>query len=230
MGKQRKKLNNKKIIQKDTEKQKYLKYYLIEKGYTLKDLKCEVILMICDMLIDNYIKSEYDCNNELLLDNIALSDRDLVLNTSKELQKDIQYNILTIDKLQSIINAKNENKQALIRSILVNSSYYFYNYCAENLKSSVLMKTTNENKIKWIPDLICFSLIQEMIERNYHFNKFTFINKCDLEKIFSIYNKTNILIKKRDNISFLSKEKTIIDNMMDVAEEIVDKLIKSIYK
>ena len=76
MGKQRKKLNNKKIIQKDTEKQKYLKYYLIEKGYTLKDLKCEVILMICDMLIDNYIKSEYDCNNELLLDNIALSKRE----------------------------------------------------------------------------------------------------------------------------------------------------------
>ena len=54
--------------------------------------------------------------------------------------------------------------------------------------------------------------------------------QCDLEKIFSIYNKTNILIKKRDNISFLSKEKTIIDNMMDVAEEIVDKLIKSKYK
>ena len=230
MEKQRKKSNNNRIKQKDTEKQKYLKFYLIEKRYTLKDLKCEVILMICDMLIDNYIKSEDDSNNELLLDNLTLSDRGLILNTLKELQKDIKYNILTIDKLQSIINKKNENKHALIQSIIVNSSYYFYNYCADNLKSSILNRTASENKIKWIPDLICFSLIQEMIERNYNFNKFTFINKCDLEKIFSIYNKTNILIKKRDNISFLSKEKTIIDNMMDVSTEIVEKLIKSKYK
>ena len=35
-------------------KQKYLTQYLIQRSFTLKDLKCEVILMVCDMLIDNY--------------------------------------------------------------------------------------------------------------------------------------------------------------------------------
>ena len=88
----------------------------------------------------------------------------------------------------------------------------------------------NEDKIKWIPDLICISIIQEMIEKNYYFNKFTFIDNYNFDEIFSIYNRTNILIKKRDNISFLSKEKTIIDNMMDVSSEVVDRLINSKYK
>ena len=46
---------------------------------------------------------------------------------------------------------------------------------------------------------------------------------------YSVEEITN-LIKKRDNISFLSKEKTIIDNMMDVSSEVVDRLINSKYK
>ena len=119
LDKRRKKTINKRVNlskQKDTEKQKYLKMYLIKKGHTLKDLKCEVILMICDMLIDNFIKSEEKGDNELLLENIAFSDRGLVLSTLKDLQKDIQENILTIDKVQNIINNQIKNPNNLTQS------------------------------------------------------------------------------------------------------------------
>ena len=164
-----------------------------------------------------------------MLENIAFSDRGLVLSTLKELQKDIQENILTIDKVQNIINNQIKNPNNLTQSKLLICLYYFYNLCADALKYSIL-KRNNEDKIKWIPDLICISIIQEMIEKNYYFNKFTFIDNYNFDEIFSIYNRTNILIKKRDNISFLSKEKTIIDNMMDVSSEVVDRLINSKYK
>ena len=230
MGKQRKKLNNKKIIQKDTEKQKYLKYYLIEKGYTLKDLKCEVILMICDMLIDNYIKSEYDCNNELLLDNIALSDRDLVLNTSKELQKDIQYNILTIDKIQAIINSQNNDINRLYQARLVDCVQYFYNLCVNHLQHLVISNSADEDRIKWIPDLLCIYLIQDMKEKDYPFNKFTFLDKYDLDNLFVIYQKTNIILKKKNKISMISQGKTIIDIMANISYDVVEKLVNSKYK
>ena len=229
LDKRRKKTINKRVNlskQKDTEKQKYLKMYLIKKGHTLIDLKCEVILMICDMLIDNFIKSEEKGDNELLLENIAFSDRGLVLSTLKDLQKDIQENILTIDKVQNIINNQIKNPNNLTQSKLLICLYYFYNLCADALKYSIL-KRNNEDKIKWIPDLICISIIQEMIEKNYYFNKFTFIDNYNFDEIFSIYNRTNILIKKRDNISFLSKEKTIIGTKMAVSSEVVDRLINS---
>ncbi|MBK6547936.1 MAG: hypothetical protein IPG15_05775 [Arcobacter sp.] len=148
------------------------------------------------MLIDNFIKSEEKGDNELLLENIAFSDRGLVLSTLKDLQKDIQENILTIDKVQNIINNQIKNPNNLTQSKLLICLYYFYNLCADALKYSIL-KRNNEDKIKWIPDLICISIIQEMIEKNYYFNKFTFIDNYNFDEIFSIYNRTNILIKKR---------------------------------
>lgn len=224
----RKKKTTNRTVQ--SQKQKYLKVYLLQRVYTLKDLKCEVILMLCDMLIDNFKKSEEEGDNELLLDNITLSDRGLISDTLNQLQEDIHNNILTIDKVQNIIDKQHDNQDSLIQSRLVSGLYYFYNMSADTLKSSIIRRSETEENIKWMPCLLTFSLIQYMIENNYIFNKFTFVNKYDLDKIFSIYNKTNILIKKRDNISFLSKEKTIIDNMMDTSNEVVDKLIKSKYK
>lgn len=224
----RKKKTTNRTVQ--SQKQKYLKVYLLQRVYTLKDLKCEVILVLCDMLIDNFKKSEEEGDNELLLDNITLSDRGLISDTLNQLQEDIHNNILTIDKVQNIIDKQHDNQDSLIQSRLVSGLYYFYNMGADTLKSSIIRRSETEENIKWMPCLLTFSLIQYMIENNYIFNKFTFVNKYDLDKIFSIYNKTNILIKKRDNISFLSKEKTIIDNMMDTSNEVVDKLIKSKYK
>tara|TARA_B100001063_G_scaffold6947_1_gene5222 strand:+ start:2892 stop:3572 length:681 start_codon:yes stop_codon:yes gene_type:complete len=212
------------------QKQKYLKTYLIQKNYTLKDLKCEVILIICDMLIDNYINAEDKGKNEKLVEELTVTEKKLVYTNMKNLQEDIQKNILTIDKIQYIINNQQKDNQGLMKAKLLDSTYYFYNLCATKLKSSIISRTKDEDNLKWIPDLIVISLIQDMVENGYSFNKFEFIQNYDLNRLFNVYMKTNTLLKQKDNISLFLKEKTIISIMENVSYEIVEELINSKYK
>tara|TARA_B100001063_G_scaffold240444_1_gene265482 strand:- start:2548 stop:3228 length:681 start_codon:yes stop_codon:yes gene_type:complete len=212
------------------QKQKYLKTYLLQKRYTLKDLKCEVILMICDMLIDNYIKAEDDGKNEKLIEELTATEKILIYTNMKNLQEDIQKNILTIDKIQYIIDNQSKDKNSLIEAKLIDSCHYFYNLCATKLKSAIISRTNNENELKWIPDLIAILLIQDMKEKGYSFNKFKFIEEYDFDRLFSVYMKTNILLKQKNKISLFSKEKTIINIMESVSYEIVKELINSKYR
>ncbi|MBU3015608.1 hypothetical protein KO488_12635 [Poseidonibacter lekithochrous] len=212
------------------EKQKYLKTYLLQKRFTLKDLKCEVILIMCDMLIDNYLNAEESGESEELIENLSINEKNLIFNNMKSLQKDIQKSILTIDKIQYIINNQQKDKKSLSKAKLIDSSHYFYNLCAEKLKFSIIAKTNDTESLKWIPDLIVILLIQDMKERGYSFNKFKFIDEYDLDKLFSIYLNTNILLKKKNKITLFSKEKTIINIMENVSLDIVEELIKSKYK
>lgn len=68
------------------QKQKYLKIYLHQRNYTLKDLKCEIVLMICDMLIENYLYVEDTANAELISD-FTSDERNTIYNTMKDLKK-----------------------------------------------------------------------------------------------------------------------------------------------
>lgn len=212
------------------EKQKYLKTYLLQKRFTLKDLKCEVILIMCDMLIDNYLNAEENGESEELIENLSTNEKNLIFNNMKSLQKNIQESILTIDKIQYIINNQQKDRKSLLKAKLIDSSHYFYNLCAEKLKSSIIAKTNDTESLKWIPDLIVILLIQDMKEIGYSFNKFKFIDEYDLDKLFSIYLNTNILLKKKNKITLFSKEKTIINIMENVSLDIVEELIKSKYK
>lgn len=89
-------------------KQKYLTQYLIQRSFTLKDLKCEVILMVCDMLIDNYKLADDKEISEVLIEGFTQTEQGIISETMKDLQKDIQENILTIEKIQVIINSQNK--------------------------------------------------------------------------------------------------------------------------
>ena len=93
-----------KIKSVNIQKQKYLTQYLIRKAYTLKDLKCEIILMVCDMLIENYLIDED--NSDVLMSGITQAERSIVNETMRNLQIDIHQNILTINKIQEIINSQ----------------------------------------------------------------------------------------------------------------------------
>lgn len=215
---------------KNIHKQKYLTTYLLQKRFTLKDLKCEVILMICDMLIDNYLKSEDNGKSEKLVEELTSIEKKLVYTNMKKLQEDIQKNILTIDKIQYIVDNQLKDKNSLLEARLIDSSFYFYNLCASKLKSSIILKTSNEEDLKWIPDLIAILLIQDMKDKGYSFNKFFFLEEYDFDRLFNVYRNTNILLKKKNNITLFSKEKTIINIMESVSFEIVEELINSKYK
>ena len=149
-------------------KQKYLTQYLIKRSFTLKDLKCEVILMVCDMLIDNYILADDKEASEVLIEGFTQTDRSIISETMKDLQKDIIENILTIDKIQAIINSQNNDINRLYQARLVDCVQYFYNLCVNHLQHLVISNSADEDRIKWIPDLLCIYLIQDMKENNYY--------------------------------------------------------------
>lgn len=209
-------------------KQYYLKQYLIQRNFTLKDLKCEVILMLIDMLIDNYLHSEDTQSTEQLID-FTPSQKGLIYQTLKDLQEDIQYNVVVIDKLQNIIDNCNVSQQTLTKARLVDSLSFYYNTAAATLKHS-LEKRTGEEKPKWIPELIALSLTFDMKEKGYPFTKFSFLEKYDLEGLMEIYIKTNSILKKMEGITISSKERTIINVMQDVSLEVVNKIIDTKYK
>ena len=211
-------------------KQKYLTQYLIKRSFTLKDLKCEVILMVCDMLIDNYILADDKEASEVLIEGFTQTDRSIISETMKDLQKDIIENILTIDKIQAIINSQNNDINRLYQARLVDCVQYFYNLCVNHLQHLVISNSADEDRIKWIPDLLCIYLIQDMKEKDYPFNKFTFLDKYDLDNLFVIYQKTNIILKKKNKISMISQGKTIIDIMANISYDVVEKLVNSKYK
>ena len=211
-------------------KQKYLTQYLIQRSFTLKDLKCEVILMVCDMLIDNYILADDKEASEVLIEGFTQTDRSIISETMKDLQKDIIENILTIDKIQAIINSQNNDINRLYQARLVDCVQYFYNLCVNHLQHLVISNSADEDRIKWIPDLLCIYLIQDMKEKDYPFNKFTFLDKYDLDNLFVIYQKTNIILKKKNKISMISQGKTIIDIMANISYDVVEKLVNSKYK
>lgn len=219
-----------KIKSNNVLKQKYLKQYLTKRSFTLKDLKCEVILMVCDMLIDNYELANNEETNEVLIEGFTLREQSIISETMKNLQKDIQKNILTVDKIQIIINSQNKDIKQLNEARLVDSAQYFYNLCVNHMQYLVISNSFDENKIKWIPDLLCIYLIQDMKEKNYYFNKFTFLDKYDFDNLFHIYQKINIILKKNNQISMISKSKTIIDIMANISYDVVEKLLNSKYK
>lgn len=210
-------------------KQYFLKIYLQSRRYTLKDLKCEVILMMCEMLIDEFIKAENSNKNEILIEDFSISNKKYIYSNLKQLQIDLKENILTVNKMQLIINSQNLSKENFIKAKITESLFFFYNTCVTTLKNSIL-KRNKEEKIKWIPDLLCISLIQDMIEKNYNFQYFTFLEKYDFNNILNIYYETNSLLKKRENITLMSKEQTIITQMFNVSIDIVEKLISTKYK
>lgn len=210
-------------------KQYFLKIYLQSRGYTLKDLKCEVILMMCEMLIDEFIKAENNHKNEILIKDFPDSHKKYIYSNLKQLQVDLKENILTIDKMQLIVNSQNLSKENFIKAKITESLFFFYNLCATTLKNAILKRNKNE-KIKWIPDLLCISLIQDMTEKDYTFQYFTFLKKYNFNNILNIYYETNFLLKKKENVTLLSREQTIISQMFNVSMDIVEKLISTKYK
>jgi hypothetical protein len=182
------------------------------------------------MLIENYLYVEDNMPSQDLESEFTSDERIIIYTTMKDLRKDIQENILTIDKIQNIMTLQNENMNTLNKARLTDSTYYFYNICINYLEFLITSNSVDKNNKMWIPDLICIYLIQDMKENTYSFSKFTFLDKYDFDSLFRIYEKINIDLKKTHKISIFSKEKTRIDIMANISYEIVSKLITTKYK
>lgn len=76
--------------------------FLMQKRYTLKDLKCEAALMICSMLIDNYLTIEKEGKSSSVIEGIPSDNLNVIYNIMKQLHLSLYANILIVEKLQKI--------------------------------------------------------------------------------------------------------------------------------
>lgn len=217
----------------NNQRQHFLKLLLLSKRYTIKDLKCEVILLICDMLIENYLDSEKQNKTKLILEDFTETDSNIIKNTLEELQNEIRTHCVPISSIQYLINNYDKSERDLIKAKLSEPISYFYNIGINSLKSKMLSQNEEKNNLQWIPDLICIHLILDMELEDYYFSKFDFLKKFDFEELIKIYQKTNIKLKEKDGISLFSREQnkiTIINKMQNISSTVVKSLINSKYR
>ena len=212
------------------DKMKYLKVLLSQKGFTLKDLKCEAALMICSMLIDNYLIIEEEGKSSSVIKDVTTNDVKVIHEMMKNLQASLYENVLSTKELQVIIDNKSKSQKSLIKYKLIEPLAYFYNKGVNRLKSKIIEQNGSAEKILWIPELIAITLIQDMKEEGYKFTKFPFIEEIDFTRLFTIYIKTNSKLKEIESIELFSKkEKTIISKMQNVSNSIASALINCKY-
>jgi len=213
------------------DKMKYLKILLSQKGFTLKDLKCEAALMICCMLIDNYLIIEKEGKSSAVIKGVTSNDVKVIFEMMENFQASLYENVLSTEELQVIIDNKSKSQKSLIKYKLIEPLAYFYNVGVNRLKSKIIEQNGSDTNILWIPELIAITLIQDMIEEGYIFTKFPFLEEIDFTRLFDIYIKTNSKLKQTESIKLFSKENTtIISKMQNVSNSIASALINCKYK
>lgn len=220
---------NKKMLSKNN-----LELALISRAMDLKDIKCEVVLIMCKDLVQKYLKS----NDEGKLVNLREDGKEntltnnIILNEMKRLEELFKDSVLSADNLQIIMSTQHSSSTNKIKARLVEPTAFFYNILSRSFIAKMKELQKNEEKLSWIPDQLAVFLILDMIEKGYTFKKFSFIQKYDFSTILSIYTKNNIELKKELGVSLFSpKEKqTIITKMQMLSSHIIEKLVSSKYK
>jgi hypothetical protein len=71
---------------------------------------------------------------------------------------------------------KDKSQKDLIQFKLTEPLSYFYTIGVNTLKSKIIEQNGTGENILWIPELIAITLINDLKNEGYYFNKFSFIN------------------------------------------------------
>ncbi|KAB7891341.1 hypothetical protein [Poseidonibacter ostreae] len=232
---------NKKAVNKlKQEKTLLLKSVLLTRNHSIYDFKTEVSLMLVLNLIQEYIDVEESGKTEQLIE-IKAKNKDekrkhelFILEECYKLREYLEANIFTFNQLEKVLaDAKSKNHYPInVRCLDVYIDCY--NSMANTLKLELeKVKDLDKNRTLWIPDLIAFSILQGLKrEKNYSFAKWEAIRDYDLDRIFEIYNRNNILLKKfqqrNDDSKRLFSFSTTITKMETVSSILVESI--SAYK
>ena len=222
-----------------TNKKRILNNLLKSKRITHKELKEEVILMVCEDLLKSFIKNEIsNLNIDIVSDKKMSNSKDNYqeINTIKlkdeiiVLHKIIEENIITLDKLENILKFSSIKN---IRDIL-NPYIFYYNVLMKYMKQELTNIQNNENKKLWLPDYLALNLIYFCKnEFDILFKKYSGLSKYNFEIIVNVYRKKSLEMKlsEKDKTRkrIWNSNKTSINDMEDVAENILKLFTKSNY-
>lgn len=212
----------------------YLQLLLISRGFTIKDLKVEVVLMMCHNLLGQYLRSE-DENKTIAVLNVEDESRDTqyIISQMKLIHENLDKTILTIERANQILYDAKVHKINLEKAELIKPMVFFYNKLVLSFTKYSDTYLMENGKKMWIPDLIAVLLIQDMQDKNYNFKKFDYIDKFDFSKLNEIYQKTNLKLKEGRGLKGfrISLEKhTLISKIEMFVQKMVNDLIQVKYK
>ena len=209
-----------------------LQLLLSSKFWTIKDLYTEVILVMCHTLLFNYLQDEKENKNKIN-DVITIEEDEYIFNFMEKLFEYLNENILTYPKIQQILLNAPNSKHDNIKARLIEPYSYFYNVLVNAFTSRLDLVTKEDEKQKYIPDLLVIELIKYYKETYYSsaFKKFEYIEDLDLKTISQIYINVQLKEKERLNIGVNTsiQDQTLIRKMRNIAHFMVDKLINTRY-
>ena len=209
-----------------------LQLLLSSKFWTIKDLYTEVILVMCHTLLFNYLQDEKENKNKIN-DVITIEENEYIFNFMEKLFEYLNENILTYPKIQQILLNAPNSKHDNIKARLIEPYSYFYNVLVNAFTSRLDLVTKEDEKQKYIPDLLVIELIKYYKETYYSsaFKKFEYIENLDLKTISQIYINVQLKEKERLNIGVNTsiQDQTLIRKMRNIAHFMVDKLINTRY-
>lgn len=187
---------------------------------------------MCHTLLFNYLQDEKENKNKIN-DVITIEENEYIFNFMEKLFEYLNENILTYPKIQQILLNAPNSKHDNIKARLIEPYSYFYNVLVNAFTSRLDLVTKEDEKQKYIPDLLVIELIKYYKETYYSsaFKKFEYIEDLDLKTISQIYINVQLKEKERLNIGVNTsiQDQTLIRKMRNIAHFMVDKLINTRY-
>lgn len=163
---------------------------LIKSNKTILDLKTEALLICCHSFFKQYDNAK---NQVELLPDTEKGDSQIIEQTVSEIQNYLDTNIMKEEELRTIILNANSSRTKQMESELIKPVAIFFDS---------MLKIFNQNckqNDEWIPELLGLSLIyQYRVEEEKSFKKFPLLNEFDLERVYTVYRKTDLVLKKNE--------------------------------
>lgn len=227
-------------------RRKYYVQLLKRKRCTISELKVEVLLTVCHNLLLQYRESEDSGRSVELVELVEQLDKDqigeskFIYSWADKCISELTGRIVSGKRLDQILAESSKDAKANMLSLELGSILYFRDILGAQFKRSL---DTNENVKEWCPELLVMKLIATYRDDlQYSFKRFPFFHDYNFERLETIYNKTNILIKKMDGLVpahkrlektdkkvFTSRVKTPINFMEEMAYDMCIALDKAVY-
>ena len=191
----------------------------------LKKMKSDTLLMIVSHLLKEFEEIKANDSNNFSMSTV---DAHFLNNQTQNLIKFLNENVMDSSTLSYVFQNKNNCPIARKLSIHLEPMRAYYKYII-TIFSSRLNKGAH-----WIPELLAYSLIHSYKkEFGKSFSNYSFIDEFPIDEIIQIYFNKNVDLKKqlaKENNESIWKIQTVIDEMYEISEYMVEKYITYNYK
>ena len=192
----------------------------------LKKMKSDTLLMVVAHLLKEF--EEIKANDET--DSVIMTSNDahFINNETQNLINFLNENVMDSSTLSYIFQNKNSCPIARKLSVHLEPMRAYYKYII-SIFSTKLNKGSH-----WIPELLAFSLIHSYKkEFGKSFSNHPFLENFQIDEIIDVYFSKNVQLKKqlaKENNEPIWKIQTVIDEMYEISEYMVEKYISYNYK